>query len=112
MAGAHQKLSRLTVVVDRNRLQQGARTEDTNALDPLGDKFESFGWRVLEVDGHDHAALLKALARDEVAADKPTCVIANTVKGKGISFMENRVEWHHKVPTAEQVSQAVTELAR
>jgi transketolase len=112
MAGAHQRLSRLTVVVDRNRLQQGARTEDTNALEPLGAKFESFGWRVLEVDGHDHAALLKALAREEVAEDRPTCVIANTVKGKGISFMEDRVEWHHKVPTADQVDRAKTELAR
>ena len=110
MTAGHRHLSNLVAVVDRNRLQQGARTEDTNGLDPLADKWASFGWRVVEVDGHDHRALLDAF--DAPVDDRPTCIIANTTKGKGVSFMEDRVEWHHKVPTAEQVVAARAELAR
>lgn len=113
MAAGHQKLARLTAVVDRNLLQQGARTEATNGLEPLADKWRAFGWRVVEVDGHDHQALLTALARDDISAEgRPTCVIAHTIKGKGIPFMEDRVEWHHKVPTAEQLADALEVLAR
>lgn len=110
MAGSHHGLTNLTAVVDRNRLQQGARTEDTNRLDPLAQRWTSFGWHVLEVDGHDHLGLREALTTR--ASDRPTCVIANTIKGKGVSFMEDRVEWHHKIPTADQVAQALAELAR
>ncbi|GAB3247327.1 transketolase [Kineosporia babensis] len=108
MAAGHRKLANLTAIVDRNRLQQGARTEDTVTLEPLADKWTAFGWRVVELDGHDHLALLDAFTqpRDE----RPTCVIARTVKGKGISFMEDRVEWHHKVPSGEQVTTALQEL--
>jgi len=110
MTAGHRRLANLTAVVDRNRLQQGARTEDTNGLDPLDDKFRAFGWDVVSVDGHDHLALLDAFtaARD----DRPTCVIADTIKGKGISFMEDRVEWHHKVPSRQQIDLAAAELAR
>ncbi|MEV4130996.1 transketolase [Dactylosporangium sp. NPDC049742] len=110
MTAGHRRLTNLTAVVDRNRLQQGARTEDTSALDPLDDKWRSFGWDVVTVDGHDHLALLEAFTATR--GDRPTCVIANTIKGRGVSFMEDRVEWHHKVPTAEQISAAVAELAR
>jgi transketolase len=110
MSAAHYRLDTLTVVVDRNRLQQGARTEDTNGLDPLPEKWSAFGWHVVEADGHDHLALRDALARP--AAGRPTCIIANTVKGKGVSFMQDRVEWHHKIPSAEQVDVALVELAR
>ena len=110
MTAAHRGLDNLTAVVDRNRLQQGARTEDTAALDPLPPKWESFGWHVVEVDGHDHLALLDALTG--TSPGRPTCVIAHTVKGKGVSFMEDRVEWHHKVPTPDQVEAALAELAR
>jgi transketolase len=110
MSAAHHGLDRLAAVVDRNRLQQGARTEDTNALDPLAEKWRSFGWEVEEIDGHDHLAIKHAV---EIAGDgRPRCVIAKTVKGKGVSFMEDRVEWHHKVPGAEQVRQAIEELNR
>lgn len=113
MAASHHRLAHLTAVVDRNRLQQGARTEETNSLEPLAEKWGAFGWRVLEVDGHDHSALLAALDRTEMDAEgRPTCVIAHTTKGKGISFMEDRVEWHHKVPTSEQVDEAVEVLVR
>jgi transketolase len=110
MTAGHRGLGNLTAVVDRNRLQQGARTEATNRLEPLADKWRAFGWEVREIDGHDHAALLEAFT---VATDRgPRCVIANTVKGKGVSFIEDRVEWHHKVPTPEHVEQALRELGR
>jgi transketolase len=110
MTAGHRRLSGLTAVVDRNRLQQGARTETTNALDPLDDKFRAFGWDVVDLDGHDHLALLDAFVA--ARGERPLCVIANTTKGRGVSFMEDRVEWHHKVPSAEQISVAVAELAR
>ncbi|MEV0620106.1 transketolase [Nonomuraea sp. NPDC050404] len=110
MAAAHHGLASLTAVVDRNRLQQGARTEETNALGALGDKWRSFGWEVREVDGHDHLALRQALNGPRTG--RPVAVIANTIKGKGVSFMEDRVEWHHKVPSPEQVEAALAELAR
>lgn len=109
MTAGHRGLDNLTVVVDRNRLQQGARTEDTNALDPLSDKWRAFGWEVDEVDGHDHAALFDTL---EDVSNRPRCVIAHTIKGKGISFMQDRVEWHHKVPSPTQLDAALAELTR
>ena len=110
MAAAHHGLDNLTAVVDRNRLQQGARTEDTNGLDPLPEKWAAFGWRVVEVNGHDHRDLADAVTTPEPG--RPTCVIAHTVKGRGVSFMQDRVEWHHKIPTPEQVEAALAELAR
>jgi transketolase len=97
------------VIVDRNRLQQGAGTEETNALDPLADKWRAFGWDAIEVDGHDIGALLDVLERRDGAA-RPLCVVANTVKGKGVSFMAGDVSWHHGVPTTEQLEQALREL--
>jgi transketolase len=108
MTAGHRHLGGLTAIVDRNRLQQGARTEDTNALEPLSDKWRSNKWEVLEVDGHDHAQLYEAMTR--VNTSQPRCIIANTIKGKGVSFIEDRVEWHHKVPTLEQFEQAREEL--
>ncbi len=109
MSAGHFGLENLTVVVDRNRLQQGARTEETNGLDPLADRLGAFGCEVREVDGHDVVQLLGAF--DPSTTGKPVAVIANTTKGKGVSFIEDRVEWHHKVPSAEQVAQALEELA-
>ena len=108
MTAGHHRLGTLTAVVDRNRLQQGARTEDTNSLEPLADRWRAFGWEVHEVDGHDHAALYEVFSLEP--GDRPRCVIAHTVKGKGVSFIEDRVEWHHKVPSREQVEQARKEL--
>jgi transketolase len=109
MTASHYGLSSLTAVVDRNRLQQGARTEDTKSLEPLADKWASFGFEVREVDGHDFRELLKAF--EPSTTGRPVAVIANTVKGKGVSFMEDRVEWHHKVPSEEQVQAALKELS-
>lgn len=110
MTAAHHRLAGLTAVVDRNRLQQGARTEDTKSLEPLDEKWASFGWEVRVVDGHDHRAVKEAYGPSTTG--RPVAVIADTVKGKGVSFMEDRVEWHHKVPTDEQVRSALEELSR
>lgn len=109
MSASHYSLDNLFAVVDRNRLQQGARTEDTNALDPLEKRLDSFGWEARSVDGHDYTALVEAFQPS--TGGKPVAVIANTVKGKGISFMEDDVAWHHKVPSQEQVVAALEELA-
>jgi transketolase len=111
MAAGHRGLDNLTVIVDRNRLQQGARTEETNALDPLDAKFEAFGWAVRTIDGNDVEQLLGAFNAAPFAPGRPSCVIAHTIKGRGVSFIEDRVEWHHKVPNAEQTAQALEELS-
>lgn len=110
MAAGHRGLDNLIAIVDRNRLQQGARTEDTNRLDPLPEKWTAFGWEAIEIDGHDHAVLYDVFTRS--GRGKPIVVIANTIKGKGVSFIEDRVEWHHKVPSPEQVKLALEELTR
>ena len=109
MAAGHHKLANLTLIIDHNTLQQGARVAETNDVDPLADKFRAFKWDVVETDGNDPASLLPALAR-RGAADKPLCVIANTIKGKGVSYMEDQVGWHHGVPTQAQLEQATKEL--
>jgi transketolase len=109
MTAAHYELHRLTAVVDRNRLQQGARTEDTKVLEPLHDKWASFGWETRRIDGHDHLALAEAMGPSTTG--KPVAIIADTIKGKGVSFMEDRVEWHHKVPSDDQVTAALEELS-
>src|SRR3954452_3641033 len=110
MTAAHYDLENLTAIVDRNRLQQGATTADTKELEPLPDKWAAFGFEVRVIDGHDYTELLEATQPSTTG--KPVAVIANTIKGKGVSFMENRVEWHHKVPSAEQVELAIQELTR
>jgi transketolase len=109
MTAAHYELQSLTAVIDRNRLQQGARTEDTKILEPLDDKLTSFGFETRRIDGHDYPALIEALAPS--GTGKPVAVVADTVKGKGVSFIEDRVEWHHKVPTSEQAALALEELS-
>lgn len=110
MSGAHFGLGGLVAVVDRNRLQQGARVEDTNALEPLSEKLAAFGWNVVEVDGHDHGALREVFVAVDSASNKPTAVIAHTDKGYPISYMRDNVAWHHKVPNSAQVTLALTEL--
>ena len=110
MTAGHRGLDHLTVIVDRNRFQQGDATENTVRLDPLAERWRAFGFAVTEVDGHDHAALLDVLSAVPLEAGKPTCVIAHTVKGKGVSFMEDRAEWHHKVPSRDQLASALKEL--
>jgi transketolase len=111
MTAGHRGLDNLVAIVDRNGLQQGARTEDTNALDPLDAKFAAFGWTVRTVDGNDVDELLAAFAAVPFRPGRPSAIIAHTIKGRGVSFIEDRVEWHHKIPTAEQVELALQELA-
>ena len=110
MTAGNHNLANLCVVVDRNRLQQGARVADTNDLEPLADKLRAFGMEVVEVSGHDYGALVDAFAAVPAASGKPTALIAHTIKGHPISFMSDNVAWHHKVPSQEQVALALTEL--
>jgi transketolase len=110
MAAAHYKLDNLTVIVDRNRLQQGDWTEQTMHLEPLADKWRAFGWSVVEVDGHNIAQLLQTFSRLPFEAGKPNCIIAHTHKGQGVSFMRDKAAWHHKVPNAEELAIALKEL--
>jgi len=110
MLAGHRGLDNLTLIIDRNRLQQGATVAETNTLEPLADKWRAFGWGVTEVNGHDHGALLGILRSGPVEQDKPTCIIAHTVKGNGVSFMENEVKWHHGVLNQGHFDQAMAEL--
>lgn len=109
MTASFNKLDNLVAIVDRNQLQQGARTSETTDLDPLDEKWKSFGWDVWSIDGHDFSQLLEAYSENKTG--RPRAIIANTIKGKGVSFIENRVEWHHKVPSNDQFIAALKELA-
>ena len=111
MFAAHHQLNRLLWIIDRNMLCVLDGTEDCNKLEPLADKIRAFGWDVQDADGHDTQSLLTALndaCRE--GASRPQAVIARTVKGKGVSFMENQLAWHHKVPNAEEYGRARLEL--
>ena len=110
MAAAQFKLDNLIVVADRNHLQQGATTEDTNDLSPLDGKARAFGAHVVDVDAHDHGALLDAFGRVPAASGRPTFVIAHSHKGHPISFMSDSVPWHHRLPTDEETTRALEEL--
>ncbi len=110
MTAAHYRLDNLTAVIDRNQLQITGHTEDVCALENLRDKFTAFGWSVRHVDGHDTSALRDILCTVPFESGKPTMIIANTVKGKGVSFMEHAVKWHHGVPDDQQYELAITEL--
>lgn len=109
LAAAHYKLDNLTAILDHNTLQITGHTRDVMSNEPLDEKWRAFGWNVRSVNGHDYAALTKALT-DPPAPDKPTFVIANTTKGKGVSFMENVAKWHHGVPSEAELKQALAEL--
>jgi len=104
----HHKLDNLVVIIDRNKLQSIHSTEDTLGLEPFVDKWQAFGWNVIEVDGHHHEQLLSACGSKVVG--KPLCIVANTTKGKGISFMENQVLWHYRSPQGEEYDAAINEL--
>lgn len=110
MFSAHHHLDNLIAIIDYNKLQSLTTVEKTVGLEPLTEKFRAFGWAVKEVDGHDHDALTQSLNSIPWIPSKPSVLIAHTVKGKGVSFMENRVEWHYKSPTKEQLKQALSEL--
>jgi transketolase len=105
------KLDNLTAIVDKNRIQLSGFTKDIMNTDPLNKKFEAFGWHVIEVDGHNITQLLDAFKNARMIKGQPTVIIAHTVKGKGVSFMENNVDFHGKAPNAEQLEKALKELA-
>jgi transketolase len=111
MAAAKFKLDNLTAIVDRNGLQLSGFTKDVMGLEPLPAKWAAFGWRVSEVNGHDIDQVLAAINEAKKVKGQPAAIIAHTIKGKGVSFMENNVDFHGKAPTAEQVKIALKELA-
>lgn len=110
MFASHYQLDNLLAIIDRNRLQISGDTEDVMSLEPLADKWAAFGWHVVNVDGNNMKDLLDALGSGPEHKGKPTLIMANTVKGKGVSFIENKPGWHHKVPTDDQLAQANSEL--
>jgi transketolase len=110
MAGAKYGLDHLTAFVDRNGIQQEGRTEDIMPLEPLVDKWRAFNWNVLTIDGHDFRQILAAVDEARGTKGRPTVVIARTVKGKGVSFMENKIKYHGAATTDEEYRQALAEL--
>lgn len=110
MAAPHLKLDNLTVFMDHNGLQLAGRIADFMPLDPLADKWRAFGWHVIEIDGHNYEEIFAAIDEAQATKGKPTIIIAHTVKGKGVSYMENNVGWHSKIPTAQEFDLAMQEL--
>jgi transketolase len=110
MSASHYKLDNLIAIIDRNQLQISGNTEDVMTLEPLKQRWESFGWEVLEVDGHHLEQLVNTFRKLPVKNLKPHLVIAHTVKGKGVSFIENNAKWHHGVPNQEQYNLAMAEI--
>jgi transketolase len=106
----HHGLDNLVAIVDFNKIQSFGRVRDVLNLDPFAAKWESFGWSVREIDGHDYAQIEGALGTIPHRSGKPTCIVANTVKGKGVSFMEDKILWHYRCPDAEEQRLAFAEL--
>ena len=110
MTTSHHGLSNLTVLIDRNTLQGMDRTEKIKRLEPIAPRWEAFGWHTLEIDGHDVRQICNALDQATAWTDKPTAIIARTIKGKGVSFIEDRFNFHNSLITPEQFTQAISEL--
>lgn len=109
MQASHRNLNNLIAIIDRNRLQIDGNTEDVMALGNVSEKIKSFGWETTEIDGHNYNEIYEAVEKAK-KSDKPFAIIANTIKGKGVSFMENQAGWHGKSPNDEQLKQALAEL--
>jgi transketolase len=110
MCATQYKLDNLVLIIDRNGLQQGDFTENTICMEPMAERWRSFGWDVHEIDGHDMRTLVDCFQAVPFTRGMPSCVLAHTIKGNGVSFMENRPEWHHHVPTADELQRAIVEL--
>lgn len=110
MQAPHRKLNNLIAIVDRNRLQIDGNTEDVMALGNVSEKFKAFGWNVIEIDGHNYNQIFESF-NSAKKSDMPTVIVANTIKGKGVSFMENNPDWHGKAPKEEDYIKAIKELA-
>jgi transketolase len=106
----HHKLSNLTAIVDYNKIQSLGTVKEVIDLHPLADKWRAFGWAVREIDGHDFAQIEKALEEVPYELDRPSCIVAHTVKGKGVSFMENKLLWHYRAPLGTDFETALAEL--
>ena len=107
---SHHKLDNLTAIIDYNKIQSLTWVKDTINLEPLADKFHAFGWGVKEIDGHNYTQIERALTTIPTESEKPTCVIAHTTKGKGVSFMEDNNLWHYRAPDDEELRQALKEI--
>ncbi|NLK72614.1 MAG: transketolase [Clostridiales bacterium] len=110
MSASHYKLDNLTAIMDHNGLQIDGANEEVMNVNPVKEKWESFGWHVIEIDGHDFGQIISALDAAETVKGKPTIIIAKTIKGKGVSFMEGVADWHGKAPNNEQMEAAISEL--
>lgn len=110
MAACQYRLDNLTLIVDRNGIQQGDFTENTIRMEPLAERWRAFGWAVEEVAGNHPASLLEVFGRLPFRPGQPSCIVAKTTKGRGVSFMEGRPEWHHKVPSDAQLAAALAEI--
>jgi transketolase len=110
LLAASQKLDTLTAIIDFNKWQATGRSQEVLALDPLPAKWESFGWHAQEIDGHDFAAIKEALVAARAEAERPSVIIAHTIKGKGVSFMEDNNNWHYRTPNPEELESALAEL--
>lgn len=110
MLAAKYRLGNLTVIIDRNKIQIDGYTEDVMPLEPLRGKYEAFGWHVEDINGHDMQEIVTTLEEARAITEKPVCIIANTIPGKGVSFMEHKFEWHGVPPNPEQAKQALREL--
>ncbi len=107
-----ERLGNLTCIIDRNNIQIDGNTEDVMPLEPLADKWRAFNWNVIEIDGHNLRAIIDAYKQAETVTDQPTVILARTIPGKGVSFMERKYEWHGKAPNKEELAQALSELDR
>lgn len=110
MLAASQKVASLTAIIDFNKWQATGRSQEVMALDPLVEKWEAFGWHAQEIDGHDFTSIAGALAKARNEMDRPSVIVAHTVKGKGISFMEDDNNWHYRTPNPEELAAALSEL--
>ena len=110
MSASAKKVDNLTAILDRNRLQNDTFVDDVLPIEPVADKWRAFGWHVVEIDGHDMAAVVQALEAAPTVTGQPTMIIAHTIKGKGVSFMENIPIWHGRPPTAAETQQALQEI--
>lgn len=110
MFAAHYELDNLTVFLDKNGLQIDGKNIDVMNVEPLDEKFKAFGWNVIEIDGHNMDEIIAALDEAKTVKEKPTIIIAKTVKGKGVCFMENKAEWHGTAPNDDQTEEALTKL--
>lgn len=110
MTAAHHKLDNLCAILDRNSIQENGPVEEIKHEEPLTEKWLSFGWNVIEVNGHNFEELVKALDAADLAKNKPTIIIAHTIKGKGVSFMEGQAKWHGKAPKKDELEKALKEL--